>query len=169
LIVVILSATACGTPGPSPFALDPLNISADVGAPCTLLTPERAIRRHLQPPGTPVSGAEPGCRWNPIDPGFPSITANATTGGLAALHRPDYTYFQPTHIDGYPAVQTATGPNAPHAGHCSVRVGVADHSRIDVTADYAAVTKHNAFSADPCADATTLAAEIVNFLAAASP
>jgi hypothetical protein len=169
LLVTALAATGCASSKPSPFAPDPLDVTAAIAAPCSLLTPQRALRRHLQPPGSLVTGAEPGCRWNPTDPRDPSITANATNEGLAALHRGDFSYFQPIRIDLFPAVQTATGANAPHAGHCSVRVGVGDHARIDVTADYPAVTRDNHFSTDPCADATTLAAEIVNFLAAASP
>jgi hypothetical protein len=171
LAAAVLGLLAGCSSGPPPsVTLDPVDISGYATAPCTLLTPDRAQRRHLQPPGTVVGGAEPGCRWNPTEQKYPSITADPdTSGGLAALHRGDYTYFVPSKIAGYPAVTTASGPGAPHTGHCSVRVGVSPHSRIDVTADYPAVTHDNLFSADPCADATTMATEIVDGLAAGSP
>jgi hypothetical protein len=170
-LLTVLGLAGCGRSGPPPpLTLDPLDVSQYTGAPCSLLTPDRAARRHLTSPGTPVSGTEPGCRWSSDAPNFPSITASATTTqGLSDLNRSDYSFFQPTKIDRYSAVQTATNPGGPRAGHCTVRVGVASHSNVDVSADYPAVTAGNAFSADPCADADTLATEIVGSLLAGSP
>jgi uncharacterized protein DUF3558 len=169
--VALFTATACAGPTrPPPLTLDPIDVSSYASAPCSLLTPQRAVRRHLQPPGSPVSGTAPGCRWAPTTPKFPAITANATTTeGLADLHRSDFSYFHPGTVAGYPAITTVTGTDAPHAGHCSVRVGVAEHSRVDVTADYPSATANNPFSTDPCADATTLATEIVDALASGNP
>lgn len=161
----------CGHPTPPSVTLDPIDVSHYAADPCTLLTPDRAQRRHLAPKGTVVSGTEPGCRWSSTRPVFPSITAGASTGqGLADLDRTAYSYFQTGGmIDGYPAVQTATGPGGPRGGNCTARVGVGPHATVSVTADYPTVTSANAFSADPCADADTMATEIVGALAAGSP
>jgi hypothetical protein len=175
LPVSALLLAGCGSSRLPPINLDPLDVSAYVSRPCTLLTPQRATRRHLVPPGTSVTtggGTDvPACHWDSATATFPPITAAATTaGGLAGLNRHAFTYFQNSGpVDGYPSVLTSTAPGGPHAGHCTVRVGVAPDSQVEVSADYPAVSSANRFSSDPCADADTLAVEMVGALAAGSP
>jgi hypothetical protein len=190
LLAALLSTAAmmlvagCGTPTPTPtptptITLDPVDVSGYDTQPCTLLTPTRAQRRHLSTPGRMItsrasggiSPTTPGCHWDSDAPRFPPITAGASsTQGLADLDRHDFTYFRDSGmIDGYPDVQTATTPGGPAGGHCTTRVGVGPHATVDVSADYPTVTYSNLFSSDPCADADTMATEIVGGMISASP
>jgi len=174
LVLSGLALAGCAHPAPPSNALDPIDVSQYAAHPCDLLAPARATRRHLTPPGTVIDDStspEPGCRWSSAAPAWPSITATANTDqGLSDLDRKTYAYFQGGGmIDGYPAVQTATNPGGPRGGHCTTRVGVGPHSTVVVSADYPAVTRANAFSADACADAQTMATEIVGSLASGAP
>jgi hypothetical protein len=172
IVVLLLALGGCAA-APSArlsprITLDQLDVSQYGSAPCTILRPDRAARRHLTPPGSPVSDPAvdgPGCQWAPTGSGYPTITAGAsTTEGLEDIYRQRgrYSYFAPTDIAHYPAVQLSTAPGGPRAGRCTVQVGVA------VTAGYPPGSK-SAFSSDPCGDADTLAIEIVGQLLAGSP
>jgi hypothetical protein len=178
LLLAVASAAGCAAPPPPrlspPITLDQLDVSGYSGAPCTLLRPDRAARRHLAPPGRPVADAATGgagCQWAPSGPGYPTITAGAsTTEGLEDVYRrrAAYSHFTPTDIANYPAVELSTDPGGAHTGRCTVRIGVADHATVTVTADYPP-SSHSPFAADPCGDADTLATEIMGQLLAASP
>jgi hypothetical protein len=169
-VVGALAAGGCGGPATVPkIDLDPLDVSAFATQPCQLLAPARAGRRHLVPPGTPDAN---GCHWKPSAPGFPPITARVTLGsGVPDLKRrkAEFPFFALTDIDHYPAVQTSGTADGPRTGHCTVHVGVSDTSTVDVGADYPKVSKGNGLSSDACADADTLATEIVGQMLAASP
>jgi len=82
--------------------------------------------------------------------------------------RARYSYFAPTDIAHYPAVQLSTEPGGPRAGRCTVQVRVADQASIAVTAGYPPGSK-SAFASDSCGDADTLAIEIMGQLLAGSP
>jgi hypothetical protein len=82
--------------------------------------------------------------------------------------RARYSYFAPTDIAHYPAVQLSTEPGGPRAGRCTVQVGVADQASIAVTAGYPPGSK-SAFASDSRGDADTLAIEIMGQLLAGSP
>lgn len=179
LVIGVAAAVAgCAAPPPAhlapPITLDQLDVAQYAGAPCTLLRPDRAARRHLTAPGTPVTDAAtggPGCRWTPAAPHYPAVTAAASTGvGLEDVYRgrAHDTTFTPIDIAHYPAVELSTDPGGTRAGRCTVQVGVADHSTIAVTADYPPFTD-SAFASDPCGDADTLAIEIMGQLLAGSP
>jgi hypothetical protein len=178
LLLAVAGAAGCATPPPArlspPITLDQLDVSRYSGAPCTLLRPDRAARRHLVPPGRPVTDPAtggPGCQWAPAGPGYPAITAGAsTTEGLEDVYqgRAGYSYFAPTDIAHYPAAELSTAPGGPHAGRCTVRIGVADRATISVTAAYPP-SSGSPFAADPCGDADTLATEVMGQLLAASP
>lgn len=180
LLVTAVTAVAAGCaaapPGhlAPPITLDQLDVGPYGGAPCTLLRADRAARRHLTAPGTPVTDAAtggPGCRWAPAGPRYPTVTAGASTiVGLEDVYRgrAHDTAFTPIHIAHYPAVELSTVPGGIRAGRCTVQIGVADHSTIAVTADYPPFTD-SAFASDPCGDADTLATEIMGQLLAGSP
>lgn len=175
-VLLVMAASGCSTSSPRPLAppitLDQLDVTHYGAAPCGLLRPDRAVRRHLVPPGAVIDNAGgPACRWNPDLPAYPAITAAANTAeGLEQLYqrRGRFPFFEPTEIANYPAVHTTSDPAGPRAGHCTVHVGVADTATLDVTADYNAGSR-GAFAAQPCSDADTLATEIMGQLLAGSP
>jgi Protein of unknown function (DUF3558) len=182
LLLAVACAAGCAAPPPPrlspPITLDQLDVSRYSDAPCTLLRPDRAARRHLTPPGTPTTDAAtdaatrgPGCRWAPTGPDYPTITAGAsTTEGLEDVYRKraSYSHFAPTDIAHYPAAELSTAPGGPRGGRCTVRIGVADHSTVTVTAGYPP-SADSPFAADPCGDADTVAIEVMGQLLAGSP
>lgn len=149
-----------------PITLDQLDVTAAASAPCGLLRPDRAVRRHLTPEGVPGSGPDgPVCRWSPTAERVPAFTAGIELGqGLEGLYRrrAQLPSFEATDIAHYPAVHTRDG-----ARRCTTRVGVADGGMLAVTADDDGQAVRSPL--DPCSDADTLATEIMGQLLAGSP
>lgn len=156
---------------PAVPAEDQIDLTGYTGKPCTLLPTGRVAPRHLNPPGklapTPTGSV---CQWNSTDPRYPSITVQASVDrGLESIYRrrPNFTYFQPTQVSHYPAVDTTSGGRGPSSGICSVAVDVADGAMLTVTADYGNAT--STFSADPCPDAADVAFEIISRIRSGDP
>jgi hypothetical protein len=177
LIMAVLATVVggCSTQPPPPLAPpipgEQLDVARYTTTPCDLLRADRVARHHLNPPGTVVTH-EGGlaCQWAPTIPAEPSITADVnTTLALEQLYqrRAEFSSFQPTNIAHYPAVDTTTDPRGPSGGSCTVQVGVADRSTVQVTAAYSATDGNR--STDPCADANELATAIIGQLGAGTP
>lgn len=162
----------CSTQPPTllapPIPGDQLDVTRYTANPCDLLRADRVARHHLDPSGNVVRrDGRLGCQWDPTVSGHPMITASAsTTLGLEELYRrrTEFSFFQPTDIAHYPAVDTTTDPVGPASGTCTVQVGIADGSTVQVTAAYG--TDVGNLSPDPCPDAADLATSIVGQLRA---
>lgn len=167
--------TGCGRSGPArlspPVPLEQLDMTPYVSAPCGLLRTDRAHRRHLSAPGSPVQvDGSAACRWGAADAAHPAVTVQASTGGgLEPVYRDraGYGSFDPTSVTNYPSVLTTAKGRVPVDGTCTARVGVGDNALLEVTADYGGV--RSAASSDPCLDADTMAFEIIQQIRSGNP
>lgn len=118
------------TPAVPTIGGDPLDMTKQAAAPCSMLTADQLSQYHLSAPGQ-VSGN--ACDWTPTTALLPSYSASVdmTSGGLDALYakRSHLAVFQPVQVGEYPAVNT--GSQVP--GHCTVEIGVANDTLIIVS------------------------------------
>lgn len=176
---LLASGCGSGSGGPArptksglapPITLDQLSVAKYVDKPCDLLRTDRQLLHRLVPPGAvehPTAGPAV-CRWASTLAGNPAFLAGVDVSrGLEDRYRQraGIGYFQPTDISSYPAIHTTPEPSGPAHGHCTTEVGVADRALLLVTVDYGRATGVN--SADPCADADTIALAIMGELKAA--
>ncbi|MET0235109.1 MAG: DUF3558 family protein [Kibdelosporangium sp.] len=140
----------------------PLNVAQYATAPCTVLKPGQPLTQELS------TGFEDGpkCTWSAKTPQQPELTAtiDLTSGGLEALYRQRsrLPYFEPTDIQGYPAVRHDDSRTVPDKGRCTVSVGLADNALLTVTSTIADPETLN--YPVPCPDADLLAGAIVTDL-----
>lgn len=126
------SNTSAETPPP---VEDPLDPSGFLTQPCSVLTKSQLGALNITRPGRPTTtggiaeNVGPWCEWPATDlsggisVGF--ITNNAE--GMAKVYdtRDAFGYFEPTTVDGYPAVLADTVDLRPR-GTCTVVVGISD-------------------------------------------
>jgi hypothetical protein len=136
-----------------------LDISSYASAPCTLLKADQTVAQDLGE-GT-AQGAT--CTWHAKTPQQPEMTATVDTrsGGLEGLYRKrsQLPYFEPSNIDGFPAVRYDTDRSVPDQGRCTVSVGVSDDSVITVTSAIADSKTLN--YPVPCPDTEVFATALV--------
>src|ERR1043165_903642 len=119
----------------APRVATPLDATRFLAAPCSVLTPSQ-LREVMLPPGTPDTDqpisiyAGPGCTWTnsdtPSTVGFGLMTTNLK--GLSDTYRGRARfkgYFDPTEVDGYPALFNDVGDYRPH-GTCGMTTAISD-------------------------------------------
>lgn len=160
-VVGACSSSGQNSPPPSPLAIaNPLDMSAGVRHPCQLVRPDQLAQFHLTSPGAVAGG---GCTWSPNEAQLPGYWSGVSigTGGIAGVYqrRSTTAVFQPTTISGYPAIHTAPTAADQRHGRCTVRIGVAKDTLVDVSVtvppsqplDYT----------DPCGDVDSFAAAVI--------
>ncbi len=134
---------------------EPLDASRFLADPCAVLTSAQLARFQVSRPGKPDTESEiakrvgPLCSWRADTEDAGSIGVTWQVGnknGLADLYRirDRYEYFNPTTVDGYPAVFKDSSDYRAE-GVCKVSVGVSDS--LTFTAD-----EHGALDAQGACD-----------------
>jgi hypothetical protein len=178
--------TACGSSGEStgattsPAPATTSSIPADLRVPaplptadllnnpCNILTAAEAAQIGLAYPGEKVTEVVTGCRWTSSgsSQNFVHVTAlPQNTGGISDIYdqKSKEAYFEPTSIDGYPALYADTQDGRP-SGTCTLWVGVTDHLAASVIPQIG--TGRN--RANPCGVAKSVATAVVQHLKAES-
>ena len=114
----------------APQVATPLDVSAFIAEPCSLLTTAQLRSLAVNPPGelTELDGAPDGCNWHGADGSFGIGWLKENEGGLSDTYRrgPEMNaYFIETSVDGYPGV-FADGTDGRPSGVCGIVVGVSD-------------------------------------------
>lgn len=119
----------------APDVQNPLDASKFLPQPCAVLTAEQMKPFNISKPGKPTTtGAVaetvgPYCSWTsedePTSRGFSVGLLPGNKNGLADTYRgrKQFKYFEPTTVDGYPAVFN-DGIDARPSGSCSITVGI---------------------------------------------
>ncbi|MBP2325858.1 hypothetical protein JOF56_006243 [Kibdelosporangium banguiense] len=172
LVACLVVLSACGkpqtismsSPPPSPSRLAPeialpVEIAQYVQVPCTMLKPGQAVTKEL----SEGFNDGPKCTWSAKTPQQPELTATVdlTSGGLEGLYRKRsrLPYFEPTDVQGYPAVRYDPERTVPDQGRCTVSVGLSETALLTVTSRIADPKTLN--YPVPCPDADLLAGAIV--------
>ncbi len=119
----------------APRVKHPLDATRFLPQPCAVLTPAQLATLDVTTPGKPqttgaiAEHAGPGCIWTAEEPhrtydvGF--LTGNKN--GLSDTYRGSWPgYFEPTTVDGYPAVFN-DGVDSRDTGVCNLTVGINDN------------------------------------------
>jgi hypothetical protein len=150
-LAAILLASGCtskdgGTPTPTesstgaadrygaPPVTNQLKPDKYIANPCTALTAAQAQNFGEQPTGKPTTTgavaetAGPWCGWKGEDRYIGVYFFVIDKNGLADLYRDrrNDAYFEPTTVDGYPAILRDTSDDR-SSGLCAISVGVTDH------------------------------------------
>lgn len=145
--------------GPNLTIANPLDMSAGLHHPCQLVRSDQLTQFHLVPPGAATGG---GCTWSPNVAQLPGYWSGVAMGaGIAGLYqrRSAIAVFQPTTISGYPAVHTAATAADQRHGKCTVEIGVARDTLVDVSVT---VPPSQSFDyTDPCDDVDSFAGAVI--------
>jgi len=123
-----------GTPTEAPPVEDPLDLTRFLPQPCRVLTPSQLATFGVTSPGEPTTTGPtaervgPWCSWVSTDAGSISVGfLTINTSGMDNIYhnRGEFEYFEPTTVDGYPAV-FAEAVDLRDAGSCNIIVGVSD-------------------------------------------
>jgi hypothetical protein len=172
LVACLALVSACGQPSktislaspePSPSQLAPevplpVDVSPYLEAPCTMLKPGPVTAELSE-----GFRDGPKCTWSAKTPQQPELTAtiDQESGGLEGLYgrRDMLPYFEPTDVQGYPAVRYDDERAVPDQGKCTVSVGLSRDVVLTVTSSIADPETLN--YPVPCGDADLLAGAIV--------
>ncbi|WAL65653.1 DUF3558 domain-containing protein [Amycolatopsis cynarae] len=135
------SATATGAAGGVPRVSSPLPTQALVSDPCTAIS--SAQLNQLSVAGTGKQGklqdGTPNCTWSSATSAINliKIAPGSSNQGLAAVYanKGMSAYFEPTTIDGYPAVYADSRQNGDlrAKGACGLFIGVTDQVVVNVS------------------------------------
>lgn len=146
------NTTAPSSTGGAPRVNTPLDATKFLPQPCTALSAPALQSMNITKPGEPDTGSASGpfCTWTSNDsPESKVYSVGFITGnknGLSDTYRGGKKafpgYFEPTEVDGYPAVYNGLTENRP-SGVCNITVGISDTLafRTGVEADRATGTK----------------------------
>ncbi|WP_197284925.1 DUF3558 domain-containing protein [Sciscionella sediminilitoris] len=129
------SSSAAGS-GSGPRVPVPLPTRELLDNPCTVLTNAEATDFGLIPPGEKTTRQLTACQWRSSDNGQNSIgmaPVPPNTGGISDIYdqKERQAYFEPTTVDGYPAVFADTQDGRP-SGTCTLWLGVTDHLAVSI-------------------------------------
>ena len=151
----------------APPVTSPLNASAYLTQPCSILTGEQLTSLGFPPQGKPDthSGpadiAGPACTWQNEQRTTQAAFITANKNGLSDIYRGhqqgDFQFWQPTTIAGYPAVFNDP-TDLRSVGACGLNVGISDTLTILVAVEGS--------DTDPCAPARQAAAMVIDTLKA---
>jgi hypothetical protein len=155
--------------GEAPQVPSPLPVDALTANPCSALSSSQVSDLGLTGSGTTRQGQTgPDCQWRSatvyenvlsISPMLPN------KNGLSDIYagKANDAYFEPTTIDGYPAVY-ASSADLRSSGNCSLWVGVTDQLAVSVIAQIASgVNKSN-----PCPVTGRVATAMIQHLQGAA-
>jgi Protein of unknown function (DUF3558) len=136
---VVPESTAPSTAGAAPKVTKPLDASKFLTKPCTVLTAAQRKDFNISRPGEPDTDSTiakfsgPGCSWRnddePVSTGYFMSFLSGNKNGLSDTYRGGKEafpgYFEPTEVDGYPAVFNDLSDGRP-SGACNITVGISD-------------------------------------------
>lgn len=125
------SSKGSGGAGEAPRVPTPLKVDRISANPCDSLSADQIDQLGMVGPGRQTKAAGgPTCQWTGAS--YPSNTMNigvitANDAGLGNVYgkKSDQAYFEPTTIDGYPAVY-ASQVDDRSTGNCALWVGLTD-------------------------------------------
>lgn len=144
--------------GGAPVVEEPLDVEVLRHDPCDAIAAGQLSGLGISEPGLHDSyDGNPECRWHLSDSQLhviglsPVVTSD---GGLGDLYeQKDYQqYFEPTEVDGYPAVYASVLEQRSH-GNCELWVGVTDRLAVDIKTYFLEV--------DPCPVAERIATAMI--------
>ncbi|NIH86332.1 DUF3558 domain-containing protein [Amycolatopsis granulosa] len=167
-------STAAPEPGapsvdPAPRVPAPLPADALVADPCSALPPELAAAGGLTPPGERYeSPGGPACRWqsagHDANKIFLAPLGQQKTGLTGVyVNRDQDAYFEPTTIEGYPAVYAANA-DLRGSGTCALWLGLTDELVVNINSSILAGPN----AGDPCPVVGDVAATVVRHLKGAA-
>jgi hypothetical protein len=130
------SSSAAAGQGEAPRVPAPLPVDGLLAQPCSALSPVQTDELGMVKPERLQGSIGPSCRWTSASNDANTVTVSAMTankGGLGDIYanKAGSVYFEPTQIDGYPAVYADIQDGRPH-GTCSLWVGVTDQLAVSV-------------------------------------
>ena len=142
--------------GGAPAVKNPLDASKLIPQPCTALSAPTLKQLNVSRPGIPdttsavATSSGPSCIWHtddqPLNKSYDVGFLTGNKNGLADTYRGgknDFPgYFEPTEVDGYPAVFNGLTEDRP-AGSCNITIGISNSLsfRVGLTADKDTGTK----------------------------
>lgn len=146
----------------APKVANPLDATRFVQSPCSILTPAQVAPYGVRKgrPGTVATDSVgPSCSWSNPDEGsgigvniFTAIT-DGLNGAYSRNAAGNLAYFEPTVIDGYPAV-SADVQDARRQGTCQVIVALNDKLTVGVS-------RIRGKPDQACSDASDIAADVI--------
>jgi hypothetical protein len=152
------STSAHRPKGEAPAVPEPMDAGDLVDEPCGALTTEQLSGIGVTEPGaTEYDDSDPGCRWHVATSTLHVVSLTAVASekdGLSHVYsNKEYQqYFEPTEIDGYPAVY-ASMLDQRSSGNCELWVGVTDELAVDIATHF--------LETDPCPVAERIAAGMI--------
>lgn len=131
------SSVSSGGASGAPSVPSPLPTTQISSNPCTALSADQVSQIGLAGAGTMRQGAVgPSCKWRSATSTLNSISltpATTVNNGLNAIYanKAKNQYFQPTTVNGYPAVYADTLDSRTQ-GDCSLWVGVTDQLSVAI-------------------------------------
>jgi hypothetical protein len=133
------SRTVPGGSGNAPKIENPLDASKYLTQPCAVLSPAQLQAFKITKPGTPhvddpvAKQAGPYCGWRSddaipfgFDVGFLTGNKNGLSDTLEGGKKAFPGYFEPTEVEGYPAVFNDVADRRP-TGACNITVGISEN------------------------------------------
>lgn len=125
----------------APKVDNPLDTAKYQQSPCSVLTAAQlqALNNHGAPRASNFASG-PSCQWDDSTSGasltVSFYTARGVSNGLSGAYsdKQAFQLFQPTQIDGYPAVDT-NRQDPGNQGQCETGVGVADDMQVGFSVD----------------------------------
>jgi hypothetical protein len=144
LLLAACTTNTTGSPTPSttapattntvaPRVAKPLDASGFIKNVCSTLTSNQLAALNMPNPSGDVlpDEGDPLCSWSDLTTNisFGISWMPTMTGGLSDVYARAYGfgYWDPTAVDGYPAVYAGIGKNDRAGGDCEINVAVNDH------------------------------------------
>jgi hypothetical protein len=164
------STGASGAPGTDPSLKVPAPLSTQklIADPCSALSDDDAAKIGLISPGKLDNSQPVSCNWTSTQfPGNGISVAPMTQNknGLSDIYaqKAQQAYFEPTTIEGYPAVYADKSDNRA-SGTCFVWVAVTDQLAVSVGGIFGS----GQHKSDPCGFLGNVATAVVNHLKTAA-
>ncbi|GAA1196718.1 DUF3558 domain-containing protein [Prauserella alba] len=161
------SAAADGPGGQAPRVSDPVDVAALDRDPCAALSNSQTQERNLeQGESEPMSDGSPTCIYRYSDGSGSRVRFVAVqefANGLDDVYaRSDsLAVFEPTEVEGHPAVVTQTHQDNRGDGFCDLQVGLTDEYVVSLMAQ---VTESSDDYPQGCAVAEALAGDMIHNL-----
>jgi hypothetical protein len=144
--------------GAAPEVPEPLDVDELLDDPCEALATEQLDRIGVAEPGKmELDGDDAECRWHLTTSELHVVSLSPVESKRAGLSdvyggKQFNAYFEPTEIDGYPAVYTSALDQR-SSGNCELWVGVTDELAVDITTNF--------LETEPCPVAEQLATAMI--------
>lgn len=154
--------------GSGPKVPSPLPTKDLIANPCSVLNASEAEQVGLKYPGEKSTGVLNGCRWTSSGSNLNFVNntpIEQNKHGISDIYdqKAKQAYFEPTTVNGYPAVFAATEDSRSN-GICTLWVGVTDQLAVSVLPNISMGSNKK----DPCSIAKKFATAMIGHLQGAS-